>query len=76
MCSGRPRFKPPPEACHALPHRSGIEALRKAHKEWKGWEWAVVNVDPAALDNTLERVNISLAPPCAASPGRPGRCNG
>lgn len=39
---------------------SGIEALRKAHKEWKGWAWAVVKVDPAALDDTLERMNISL----------------
>jgi len=43
-----------------IPQPSSIEALRKAHKEWKGWTWALVKVDPAALDDTLERVNISL----------------
>jgi hypothetical protein len=34
--------------------------LRKKHKEWKTWVWAVVKVDPAVLDDTLERVSISL----------------
>ena len=29
-------------------------------KTWPIGEWAVVKVDPAVLDNTLERVNISL----------------
>lgn len=48
------------DAGQDIPQPSGIEALRKAHKEWKGWAWAVVKVDPAALDDTLERVNISL----------------
>ena len=43
-----------------IPKRSSVEALRKKHKEWRGWIWAVVKVDPAALDNTVERVNISL----------------
>lgn len=43
-----------------IPQPSSVEALRKRHKEWKAWVWAVVNVDPAVLDDTLERVNISL----------------
>lgn len=48
------------DAGQDIPQPSSIEALRKAHKEWKSWAWAVVKVDPAALDDTLERVNISL----------------
>lgn len=48
------------DAGQDIPQPSSIEALRKAHKEWKGWAWAVVKVDPAALDDTFERVNISL----------------
>ena len=43
-----------------IPKPSSVETLRKKHKEWKGWVWAVVKVDPAMLDDTLERVNISL----------------
>ena len=43
-----------------IPPPSDIEALRKAHKEFKGWVWALVKVDPAAMDDTPERVNISL----------------
>jgi predicted RNase H-like HicB family nuclease len=48
------------DAGQDIPQPSRIETLRKAHKEWKGWAWAVVKVDPAALDDTFERVNISL----------------
>ncbi len=40
--------------------RSNIDALRAAHPELDGWLWALAKVDPAMLDNTLERVNISL----------------
>ena len=43
-----------------VPQPSSVEALRKKHKEWKTWVWAVIKVDPAVLDDTLERVNISL----------------
>lgn len=43
-----------------IPAPSSVEALRKQHKAWKNWIWAVVKLDPAVLDNTLERVNISL----------------
>jgi predicted RNase H-like HicB family nuclease len=43
-----------------IPQPSSVVALRKMHRQWKAWIWAVVNVDPAVLDDTLERVNISL----------------
>ena len=43
-----------------IPQPSSVEALRKKNKQWKTWVWAVVKVDPAVLDETLERVNISL----------------
>jgi len=37
-----------------IPQPSGIDVLRKKHKERKTWVWAVVKVDPAVLDDTLE----------------------
>ena len=43
-----------------IPAPSPIETLRTAHPEFEGWLWALVKVDPAMLDDTLERVNISL----------------
>ena len=43
-----------------IPAPSHIEALRTANSEFEGWLWALVKVDPAMLDDTLERVNISL----------------
>jgi predicted RNase H-like HicB family nuclease len=48
------------DAGQDIPQPSDIEALRKANKAWKAWIWALVKVDPAVLDDTLERVNISL----------------
>ena len=39
---------------------SNIHALRASHPELDDWLWALVKVDPAMLDNTLERVSISL----------------
>jgi predicted RNase H-like HicB family nuclease len=48
------------DAEQEIPPPSDIEALRKAHKAWKTWIWALVKIDPAMLDDTLERVNISL----------------
>ncbi|MBL8474216.1 MAG: type II toxin-antitoxin system HicB family antitoxin [Rhodocyclaceae bacterium] len=48
------------DAGQAIPQPSSIESLRKAHKVPKGWVWALVKIDPAAMDDTLERVNISL----------------
>ena len=43
-----------------IPAPSHIESLRTAHPEFEGWLWALVKIDPAMLDDTLERVNISL----------------
>ena len=48
------------DAGQAIPAPSHIEALRTAHPEFEGWLLALVKVDPAMLDDTLERVNISL----------------
>ena len=43
-----------------IPVPSPIEALRAAHPDFEGWTWALVKIDPAMLDDPLERVNISL----------------
>ncbi len=43
-----------------IPAPTPLEVLRARHKAWKHWVWALVEVDPAALDDTPERVNISL----------------
>jgi len=48
------------DAGRAIPQPSAIDALRAAHPEFEGWLWGLVKIDPAMLDNTLERVNISL----------------
>ena len=48
------------DAGQDIPTPSHVEALRTAHPELDGWLWALVNVDPAMLDDTVERVNISL----------------
>ena len=48
------------DAGQAIPQPSAIDALRVAHPEFEGWLWGLVKIDPAMLDNTLERVNISL----------------
>ncbi len=49
-----------PDAGQAIPAPTSIEALRADHPELEGWVWALVTLDPAMLDDTLERVNISL----------------
>jgi predicted RNase H-like HicB family nuclease len=48
------------DAGQDIPKPSSIDAMRAAHPELAGWLWALVKVDPAVLDDTLERVNISL----------------
>jgi predicted RNase H-like HicB family nuclease len=48
------------DAGQDIPTPSHIEALRIAHPEFDGWLWTLAKVDPAMLDNTVERVNISL----------------
>jgi predicted RNase H-like HicB family nuclease len=44
-----------------IPGPTAIEALRRQHKAWRGWVWALVRVDPALVDDSVERVNISLS---------------
>lgn len=44
----------------AIPQPTSIDTLRAQHPEFTGWIWAVVSVDPARLDDTIERVNITL----------------
>lgn len=48
------------DAGQPVPKPSSIDRPRAGHAELDGWLWALVKVDPAMLDNTLERVNISL----------------
>ncbi|MEO7247456.1 MAG: type II toxin-antitoxin system HicB family antitoxin [Novosphingobium sp.] len=43
----------------AIPAPSDLEALR-GNPEFEGWIFAVVTVDPSLLDDTTERVNITL----------------
>jgi predicted RNase H-like HicB family nuclease len=48
------------DAGQDIPKPSSIDTMRAAHPELASWLWALVKVDPAVLDDTLERVNISL----------------
>jgi predicted RNase H-like HicB family nuclease len=48
------------DAGQDIPAPTPIDVLRARHKPWRHWIWAVVQVDPAVLDDTVERVNISL----------------
>ncbi len=47
------------DAGGAIPAPSSIEAVR-ARPEYAGWAFGVIAVDPAALDSTILRVNITL----------------
>lgn len=42
-----------------IPKPSSIDTLRK-QPGYKGWIWAIAEIDPAVLDTTTERVNIIL----------------
>ena len=42
-----------------IPMPSSITALQK-RREFKGWVWAVVEIDLALLSDDIERVNITL----------------
>lgn len=44
----------------AILQPTSIDLLRAGHPEFAGWIWAVVSVDPARLDDKVERVNITL----------------
>ena len=40
-----------------------IQELKKElqkKKEFKGWVWAIVEIDPALLSDEIERINITL----------------
>ena len=43
----------------AVPQPSNIADLQK-RREFKGWIWAIVEIDPALLSEDIERVNITL----------------
>jgi predicted RNase H-like HicB family nuclease len=47
------------DAGGALPPPSDLDALRN-RPEFAGWSFGVVTLDPAILDDTTERVNITL----------------
>jgi predicted RNase H-like HicB family nuclease len=44
----------------AIPQPTAVDLVREQHPEFAGWIWAIVSVDPARLDDTIERVNITL----------------
>ncbi|MBV6273200.1 type II toxin-antitoxin system HicB family antitoxin [Alcaligenaceae bacterium CGII-47] len=43
----------------AIPQPSSITDIQKSG-EYDGWIWAIAEVDPALIDDTIERVNITL----------------
>ncbi|HVC61612.1 MAG TPA: type II toxin-antitoxin system HicB family antitoxin [Acetobacteraceae bacterium] len=47
------------DAGGTVPAASSIEALRE-RADYAGWAFGVITVDPAALDSSIERVNITL----------------
>ena len=47
------------DAGEVIPPPSAVDAIRAIH-EYEGWLLGVVEVDPALLDDTVERVNITL----------------
>lgn len=42
-----------------IPRPSRISDLQNSG-EYQGWIWAVIDIDPAWADDTIERVNITL----------------
>lgn len=47
------------DAGQEVPRPSTLEAIR-ALPDYHDWAFGLVTVDPAVLDNTIERVNISI----------------
>jgi hypothetical protein len=43
----------------SIPSPSLITELQQQH-EYKGWVWAIAEIDPALLSDEIERVNITL----------------
>lgn len=47
------------DAGEPIPSPSSLDAVR-ANPDYEGWTVGVVSIDPALLDDTTERVNITL----------------
>jgi predicted RNase H-like HicB family nuclease len=47
------------DAGGAIPPPSSLEVIRN-NPDYNGWLFGVITVDPALLDDTIERVNITL----------------
>lgn len=47
------------DAGQAIPPPTSLEALRR-NPDFAGWTFGVISLDPAELDDTTERVNITL----------------
>jgi predicted RNase H-like HicB family nuclease len=47
------------DAGGAIPSPSALESIRD-NPDYSGWMFGVITVDPALLDDTIERVNITL----------------
>lgn len=47
------------DAGEAIPAPSGLEVLRH-NADYADWTFGVITLDPALLDDTIERVNITL----------------
>ncbi len=47
------------DAGGAVPPPSSLEAVR-ANPDFAGWSFGVITIDPALLDDAVERVNITL----------------
>lgn len=47
------------DAGEAVPPPSSLDALR-ANPDFAGWSFGVITIDPALLDDTVVRVNITL----------------
>lgn len=47
------------DAGEAIPPPSSLDAIR-LNPDYTGWTFGIISLDPALLDDTIERVNITL----------------
>jgi predicted RNase H-like HicB family nuclease len=47
------------DAGEAIPAPSSLETVRR-NPEYRDWTFGIISLDPALLDDTVERVNITL----------------
>ena len=47
------------DAGQAIPGPTSLDAIREI-PEYVGWAFGIISLDPALLDDTIERVNITL----------------